>query len=133
MRRRAATFCWWFSITAGFVAAGLWAWSAMAPLPLSPGATIGATLPSDPFNVALAQSARFNAWGGRDHRSLRCISSVGTFVWREDRRVTGPFFASVTKVKARPVPEHLEGSCRLLRHAAKFILKNDGNSPKPEN
>src|ERR1700722_9780695 len=41
---------------------GLWFWSASVPLPLAPGAAIGGTLPTDPFNVAMRQAASLNQW-----------------------------------------------------------------------
>jgi len=44
------------------MSAVLWGWSALLPLPLAPGAAFGGTLPTDPFNAVLAQSARLNAW-----------------------------------------------------------------------
>ena len=51
----------WLSIIVGFVAAVLWWVSASVPPP-SPGAAIGGTEPSDPFNVALRDSAHLNQW-----------------------------------------------------------------------
>jgi len=46
----------------GLIAAILWFMSAAGDLPLAPGAAIGGTLPTDPFNVALHHSARLNKW-----------------------------------------------------------------------
>jgi hypothetical protein len=46
----------------GIVAAVLWFISASGKIPLAPGAEIGGTLPTDPFNVALRHSARLNQW-----------------------------------------------------------------------
>jgi hypothetical protein len=46
----------------GIIAAVLWFMSASGEIPLAPGAEIGGTLPSDPFNVALRHSARLNQW-----------------------------------------------------------------------
>ena len=46
----------------GLAAAILWFKSAAGPIPLAPGAEIGGTLPSDPFNVALRHSATLNEW-----------------------------------------------------------------------
>jgi hypothetical protein len=46
----------------GLVAAALWFMSAAVPLPLTPGAAIGGTLPTNPFNVALRHSASLNEW-----------------------------------------------------------------------
>lgn len=54
--------CGILSIVSAFGAAVLWFWSAWLPLPNAPGASIGATSPDDPFNVALAFSARLNGW-----------------------------------------------------------------------
>jgi hypothetical protein len=52
----------WISIAAGLAAAVVWLMSALAPLPLAPGAAIGGTLSTDPFNVALRHSAWLNMW-----------------------------------------------------------------------
>jgi len=46
----------------GLVAAVLWFMSASGKLPLAPGAELGGTLPTDPFNVALRQAAQWNRW-----------------------------------------------------------------------
>jgi hypothetical protein len=46
----------------GIVAAVLWFMSASGKIPLAPGAEIGGTLASDPFNVALRHAARLNQW-----------------------------------------------------------------------
>jgi hypothetical protein len=50
------------SALVGLCAAVLWFWSASVPLPLAPGAEIGGTLATDPFNVAMRQSASLNQW-----------------------------------------------------------------------
>jgi hypothetical protein len=52
----------WVSALVGLCAAGLWFWSAYVPIPLAPGAAIGGTLPTDPFNEAIHQSAGLNRW-----------------------------------------------------------------------
>ena len=52
----------WISIAAGLAAAIVWLVSALEPLPLAPGAAIGGTLSTDPFNVALRHSAWLNMW-----------------------------------------------------------------------
>lgn len=59
---RIAATCGWISIATGLIAAGLWLMSARAPLPRAPGAVLDGTRPDDPFNVALAYSARLNAY-----------------------------------------------------------------------
>jgi hypothetical protein len=46
----------------GIAAAGIWFASAFSDIPLAPGAEIGGTLPTDPFNVALHHSALLNEW-----------------------------------------------------------------------
>lgn len=46
----------------GIAAAVLWFMSAAGKLPLAPGAAIGGTSPTDPFNVALHHSALLNQW-----------------------------------------------------------------------
>lgn len=58
----AAMISGWASIVVGFVAAAVWFWSALAPLPPAPGAVLGGTTPSEPFNVAMAHVAWLNAW-----------------------------------------------------------------------
>ena len=50
------------SALVGLCAAGLWFLSASVPIPLAPGAAIGGTLPTDPFNEAIRQSASLNQW-----------------------------------------------------------------------
>jgi hypothetical protein len=50
------------SIIAGFAAAILWFMSAAGKLPLAPGAAIGGTSPTDPFNLALRHAAVLNQW-----------------------------------------------------------------------
>jgi hypothetical protein len=46
----------------GLVAAVLWLWSAWADLPPAPGAAIGGTSPTDPFNIALRHVASLNGY-----------------------------------------------------------------------
>ena len=46
----------------GFAAAILWFMSAAGKLPLAPGAAIGGTSPTDPFNLALRHAAVLNQW-----------------------------------------------------------------------
>jgi hypothetical protein len=50
------------SVLIGFVAAILWMRSASVDIPTAPGAAIGGTLPSEPFNVALQKAAVLNKW-----------------------------------------------------------------------
>lgn len=46
----------------GIAAAGLWFIASSEEIPLAPGAAIGGTLPTEPFNVALRHSAHLNQW-----------------------------------------------------------------------
>ena len=46
----------------GLVAAACWFMSAFQNPPPAPGAAFGGTLPTDPFNVALAAAAWWNRW-----------------------------------------------------------------------
>jgi hypothetical protein len=50
------------SIIAGVAAAILWFMSASVPIPNAPGAAIGSTLATDPFNVAMRLSAHLNQY-----------------------------------------------------------------------
>jgi hypothetical protein len=50
------------SVVIGLFAAFCWIKSSLVPIPLAPGAAIGGTLPSDPFNVALRDAASWNQW-----------------------------------------------------------------------
>jgi uncharacterized membrane protein len=50
------------SIVIGVVAAVLWMFSASVDIPLAPGAAIGGTLPSDPFNIAMREAASLNKY-----------------------------------------------------------------------
>lgn len=51
-----------FSILIGLVAAVFWTLSASVDIPLPPGAAIGGTLPSNPFNVAMQTAASLNKY-----------------------------------------------------------------------
>ena len=46
----------------GLIAAGIWFSSAITPIPDLPGAAMGSTAPSAPFNVLMHQAALLNAW-----------------------------------------------------------------------
>ena len=50
------------SVLMGLVAAVLWFMSASGKIPPAPGASFGGTSLTDPFNVALRQSALLNQW-----------------------------------------------------------------------
>ena len=72
------------SVVAGLVAALLW-WKASGEVPLAPGAAIGGTLPDDPFNVALRQSAALNQWAALSTAAsvflMAIAEGLGLFRW----------------------------------------------------
>lgn len=55
---------WLGGVSVGFgaIAAVLWLCSALVTIPAAPGGTIGGTLLSEPFNVAMQTAGRLNAW-----------------------------------------------------------------------
>jgi hypothetical protein len=73
----------------GIAAAVLWFMSAASKLPLAPGAAIGGTLPTDPFNVALRHSALLNqrAAGATGLSVLLMVAAefVGLRIRRDDK------------------------------------------------
>jgi hypothetical protein len=76
----------------GLVAAVLWFMSASGKIPLAPGAAIGGTLPTDPFNVALRHSAHLNQWAaGATGASvfLMVLAEHACNVWNAAKRLIG--------------------------------------------
>jgi hypothetical protein len=64
----------------GFYAAYLWFQSAALPLPLAPGAAFGGTSPSDPFNVALHQSALLNQQAATETAVAIILQVIATLI-----------------------------------------------------
>jgi uncharacterized membrane protein len=64
------------SVLVGFVAAIFWLASSLVPLPLAPGAAVGGTLPTDPFNVALRDAGWWNRWAALLTAVAVCLTAL---------------------------------------------------------
>jgi hypothetical protein len=64
----------------GLLAALLWFLSAAGDIPLAPGAAIGGTLPTEPFNVAMHHSATLNTWAAAATGASVLLMVVAEFI-----------------------------------------------------